>query len=60
MSIPTTTGAVDMKVTSIGFDRVLLENETAVLNIPVATFATMNKVILKRAPDSSQINEAED
>jgi hypothetical protein len=50
-----------MRITSIDIDRVLLEDDEAVLNIPVANFAGMNKVILKKSPDSASItDETED
>ncbi len=50
--LPTSTGYSDVRITSLGFNRVLLENEDAVINIPILQFANMTKVILKKSPET--------
>jgi len=55
--IGTATGHVDVKITAITPERVLLDNDDVIIDIPISGFKTMQKAILKRSPEVGQEEE---
>ena len=51
LRIGTSTGFVDCKIMAINPGRVLLEGEDVIIDIPIHSFMTMQKGILKRSPE---------
>lgn len=45
-------GCSDVRITSITRDRVLLENDEVMLNIPISEFTNMSKIIIKKSTNT--------
>jgi len=59
LRIGTSTGYIDCRISSITPERVLVENDDIIVDIPIGTFKSMQKGILKRSPEIGQA-EADD
>jgi len=51
LRLGTSTGSIDCRIVAINPGRVLLEGEAVIMDIPIHSFMTMHKGILKRSPE---------
>lgn len=54
LRLGTSTGFIDVRISAITPERVLLENDDIIMDIPIGAFKTMHKGILKRSPEVGQ------
>lgn len=61
LRLGTSTGFIDCKIVAINPGRVLLEGDDVIMDIPIHSFMTMHKGILKKSPSVGDIEaEGED